>query len=348
MPDPHEAGHLDVGDGQQVYFEVAGNPAGVPVVVLHGGPGSGWSPSARHAFDPTRYRIICFDQWGCGRSQPRVGPTTDLRSNTTWHLVHDMERLREPLGVTRWVLRGASWGATLGLAYAITHPVRVLAMLFTSVALSRSSDIRWLYHEVGRYYPVAWERFVSFLPEEHQGDQVVGYYSVLHLQPDPELRERAAIEWCRREDTIAPVPGSLPNPRYEDPLFRMTFARVVTHHFRRFVWLEPTAPQGGRGAVRDTSRPRPRPLRPRKSRGRSLGPGRGPPLRRALGRRHQPRRWGCDDSRGAPSGRAVRPAALRRLLQALDQEKSVIPPGQRGRLNVRSVPEPSRAVAGDS
>lgn len=237
--EPYEHGLLDVGDGQQLYWETCGNPAGTPAVVLHGGPGSGCTTGHRRDFDPRAYRIVLFDQRGAGRSVPRVRAETDLSGNTTDHLIADIERVREHLGVERWVVKGASWGVTLALAYAERHPERVRAMVLASVTMTRPADIHWLYHEVGRYFPEEWDRFRAGVPvAERDGDLVAAYHRLLHLQPDLSVRERAARDWCDWEDSILSLePGWAPNPRYDDPAFRMTFARVVTHYFHHQAWL---------------------------------------------------------------------------------------------------------------
>lgn len=236
--EPYEQGTLDVGDGQQLYWETCGNPIGVPAVVLHGGPGSGCTTGARRLFDPTAYRIVLFDQRGCGRSRPRVAAGTDLSANTTEHLIVDIERLRQHLNVDRWVVRGSSWGVTLALAYAERYPERVRGMVLSSVTMTRPADIHWLYHEVGRYFPQAWRRFRAGVPEtERHGDLVAAYYHLLNAQPDLEARERAALHWCEWEDAASPIEGGLPNPRYADPAFRITFARIVSHYFFHRAWL---------------------------------------------------------------------------------------------------------------
>ncbi len=238
--EPYEHGFLSTGDGHEIYWETSGSPGGTPVVVLHGGPGSGCSPGQRRMFDPDAYRIVAFDQRGSGRSKPRVDAWSDLSTNTTSHLVGDIERLREHLGIERWVVVGVSWGVTLGLVYAEAHPSSVIAMIFMSVTMTRTRDIHWLYHEVGRYFPEQWQRFRSGLPEGiRDGDLVAGYHALLNSQPDVGLREQAAKAWCDWEDAVVSLePGWQPNERYADPAFRMTFARLVTHYFHHHAWLE--------------------------------------------------------------------------------------------------------------
>lgn len=237
--EPYEHGVLDVGDGQHVYWEVCGSPGGKPAVVLHGGPGSGCTPGLRRYFDPDAYRIVQFDQRGAGRSTPRVSDSTDLSTNTTHHLVADIEQLREHLGIDRWLVWGGSWGVTLGLAYAQRHPARVSEMVLASVTMTRPEDIHWLYHETGRYFPEQWERFRASVPDaERDGDLVGAYFRLLNEHPDVAVREKAAQDWCDWEDAVQSLEeGWTPNPRYADPAFRMTFARLVTHYFHHRAWL---------------------------------------------------------------------------------------------------------------
>ena len=238
--EPYEAGLLDVGDGHRLYWETSGNPEGLTVATLHGGPGSGCTSSGRRLFDPGRYRIVQFDQRGAGNSQPRVDARSDLDTNTTTHLVADLERLREHFGVERWVLRGVSWGVTLGLTYAEAYPHRVVALVFNSVTLTRPPDIHWLYHEAGRFYPEAWQRFRAGAPDSAQdGNLVAAYHHLLNGQPDEGVRQRAADDWCAWEDAVSPLPDGQRNRRYDDPRFRMTFARIVSHYFHHDAWLEP-------------------------------------------------------------------------------------------------------------
>jgi proline iminopeptidase len=237
--EPYDSGLLEVGDGQRIYWETSGNPRGKPALVLHGGPGSGCTAGQRRSFRPDAYRIVLFDQRGAGRSAPRVTATTDLAANTTRHLVADVERLREHLGVDRWLVWGASWGVTLALAYAEAFPERVSEMVLVSVTMTRPGDIHWLYHETGRFFPTEWQHFRAGVPlAERDGDLVAAYYRLLNVQPDVEVRERAAKDWCDWEDAVQSLEESwVPNPRYADPAFRMTFARLVTHYFHHRAWL---------------------------------------------------------------------------------------------------------------
>jgi proline iminopeptidase len=238
--EPYDAGMLGVGDGQRLYWEACGDPQGVAALVLHGGPGSGCTPRMRRVFDPAAYRIVLFDQRGAGRSTPRVGGTDDLSANTTHHLLADIERVRQHLGIERWVVHGSSWGTTLALAYAEQFPERVIAMILASVTMTRPSEIRWLYHGVGRYLPDPWQRFrhgAGAVDHDDDGDLVAAYHRLLHEQPDVGVRQQAARCWCDWEDAVSPRPDGRPNPRYADAAFRMTFARIVTHYFHHRAWL---------------------------------------------------------------------------------------------------------------
>ncbi|MDQ1540246.1 MAG: proline iminopeptidase [Actinomycetota bacterium] len=238
--EPYESGMLDVGDGHRMYWETSGNPEGTPVLVLHGGPGSGSTPGGRRRWDPDRYRIVQIDQRNCGRSTPPASdPATDLSTNTTHHLLADIELLRERLGVERWVVWGGSWGVTLALVYAQAHPDRVRALSLVSVTMTRPNDVHWLYHETGRYLPQQWERFRSGVPaSEREGDLVAAYYRLLNLNSDETVRRQAAQHWCDWEDAVVSLePGWTPSERYADPDFRMQFARIVTHYFHHHAWL---------------------------------------------------------------------------------------------------------------
>jgi proline iminopeptidase len=236
--EPYEHGILDVGDGHWVYWEACGSPGGKPAVVLHGGPGSGCIPGFRRYFNPAAYQIVLFDQRGAGRSLPHASdPATDLHTNTTHHLIADIELLREHLGIDRWLVWGISWGSTLALAYAQRYPRRVSEIVLASV--TRPADIDWLYHGVGRFFPVEWARFLDGAGAAGAGtDLVAAYYRLLH-DADPATRERAARDWCAWEDAVVSLEeGHQPSPRYEDPRFRMAFARIVTHYFHHRAWLE--------------------------------------------------------------------------------------------------------------
>lgn len=235
--EPHEHGMLAVGDGNLVYWEVCGNPHGKPAVVLHGGPGSGCFAGMRRYFDPAAYRIVLFDQRGCGRSTPHASePNTDLGKNTTEHLLADLELLRQHLGIDRWLVFGGSWGAVLGLAYAERHPERVSEMVLTGVATGRREETDLLTRGLGRLFPEAWARFRDGVPAADRDGDLGDAYARLLNHPDPAVRTKAARDWCDWETAM--LPASPPNPRYERPEFRMAFARIVTHYWSHGSWLE--------------------------------------------------------------------------------------------------------------
>jgi proline iminopeptidase len=239
--EPYAHGLLDVGDGNEVYWEACGNPAGKPALVVHGGPGSGCLPAMRRFFDPERYRVVLFDQRNCGRSRPHASdPATDLAHNTTDHLIADMEQLREHLGIERWLLHGGSWGSTLILAYAERYPHRVSEVVIASVTTTRRFEIDWLYRGVGRFFPEAWQRFRDALPVADRDGDLIAAYARLVSDPDPKVRTDAAWAWCRWEDAVvsAEVEGG-PDPysgRPSDAL--MAFVRICTHYFAHAAWLE--------------------------------------------------------------------------------------------------------------
>lgn len=240
VTEPTDEGMLDVGDGHRVYWNVRGNPEGRPAVLLHGGPGSGSSPRTTGMFDPARHRIVQFDQRNCGRSTPSASaPTVDLRANTTAHLVADMEQLRSHLGIERWLVWGGSWGTTLALAYAESHPERVSEMVLNAVVTTTHREVEWVTRAMGRVFPEQWERFRDGVPPaERDGNLAQAYARLLH-SPDPAVREEAALRWCEWEDThIATFVGAQPSLRYEDPAFRLLFARLVTHYWGNGAFLE--------------------------------------------------------------------------------------------------------------
>src|SRR5687768_13983678 len=209
--EPYDDGMLEVGDGNLVYWEACGNPDGKPALVVHGGPGSGCGTGARRTFDPARYRVVLFDQRGCGRSTPHASdPATDMSANTTDHLIADMELLREHLGIERWLLFGGSWGSTLSLAYAERHPQHVSQIVLVAVGTTRRSEIDWLYRGVGRFFPEQWERFragagASLAADD---DDIVGAYARLVEDPDPDVRARATNDWLAWEDAVVSLDGN--------------------------------------------------------------------------------------------------------------------------------------------
>ncbi|MFD9633477.1 prolyl aminopeptidase [Streptomyces violascens] len=240
---PYDHGMLDTGDGSLVHWEVCGNPDGKPAVVVHGGPGSGAGPSWRRYFDPARYRVVLFDQRGCGRSTPPVSDAaTGLETNTTHHLIADMEQLREHLGIAKWLVFGGSWGSTLGLAYAHQHPERVSEIVLFSVVTTSRAEVDWITEGVRVHFPGAWAAFRD-AAEPREGERVVDAYARLLADPDPAVREEAARNWCRWEDTHVQAAGAqlvdeFLDKRFCDPAFRMTYARLVTHYWRHAAWLD--------------------------------------------------------------------------------------------------------------
>lgn len=238
--EPYDSGLLDVGAGQQIYWECCGNPAGKPALYLHGGPGSGCTPGQRRFFDPDAYRAVLFDQRGSGRSRPLASaPDADLRTNTTAHLIADIEALRQYHGVERWTMLGLSWGTTLGLAYAQTHPGRVDALVLALVTTTSRREVEWITRDVGRLFPREWDRFAAAVPDRLRRLPLVDAYATLLFDADPTVREHAAREWCAWEDAhVSLTPGHRPNPRYQAPEFRLRFARLVTHYWRHAAFLE--------------------------------------------------------------------------------------------------------------
>ena len=239
--EPYDHGLLDVGDGNLVYWEARGKPEGKPALVVHGGPGSSCEGSTGRSFNPEHYRIMLFDQRGCGRSVPHASdPDTDMSVNTTEHLLADIERLREHLGIERWLLFGGSWGSTLILAYAERHPERVSEIVIPGVTTSRRSEIDWLYRGVGRFFPDAWERFRAGVPEgERDGDLPAAYARLLEDR-DADVRARAAADWLAWEDAvISQEPHGTPNAySTRPPHAQLAFVRICAHYFSHGAWLD--------------------------------------------------------------------------------------------------------------
>ena len=246
VAEPYESGFLATGDGHEVFWEACGKPGAKPAVVLHGGPGSGATPWWRQFFDPERYDVLLLDQRGCGRSRPDAGDDlAALENNTTAHLVTDLERLRELRGIDRWLVFGASWGSTLGLAYAVAHPERISELVLWAVVTTRASDIGWLTHTMGQVYPAEYDALLSVLPtDERTGNIPAAVHRMLRSE-DPEVADRAARAWCAWEDRIATLSGPVrPHPRSEDPRRRLGFARLVTHYFGNHAFLADDAIMG--------------------------------------------------------------------------------------------------------
>lgn len=234
--EPYDSGLLDVADGHQIYWETCGNPRGTPVVFLHGGPGGGSSAGHRKFFDPERFRAVLFDQRGTGRSRPLASePVTDLSTNSTPHLVADLEVLREHLGIDRWVLFGVSWGTTLGVAYAEAHPSRVSGLVLGLVTLCTRREVEWMTVDMGRMYPEQYERFTSYVPSSLRHLPLIEAYAQLTAHPDPAVHQPAADEWTAWDHTQT---GTTPNKKYDDPAVRLVYARLVTHYRRHAAFVE--------------------------------------------------------------------------------------------------------------
>ena len=239
--EPYDHGLLDVGDGNLVYWETCGNPDGKPAVMVHGGPGQGCAPNMRRMFDPSRYRAVLFDQRGCGRSRPHASdPGTSLAHNTTDHLVADMERLREHLGIDRWLVTGGSWGTTLGLVYAERYPHRVSEIMLSAISTTRRSEIDWLYRGAGRFFPEEWERFSAvaagidgFDGDGFDGDVVAGYARLME-DPDPAVRNRAAAAWYRWEEvalSLEPNAKPVADASGAPDDYVLGFVRLCAHYY---------------------------------------------------------------------------------------------------------------------
>jgi proline iminopeptidase len=225
---PYRTGRLRVSALHTLYYEEYGNPAGRPLVFLHGGPGAGCRPRHRRYFDPRRWRVVLFDQRGCGRSTPHA----ELRENTTWHLVADIERLREHLGIECWTVFGGSWGSTLALAYAQTHPERCRALILRGIFMLRRSELTWLYQEgASHIFPDSWERYLAPIPPRERRDLMTAYHRRLTSR-DRRVRLRAARAWSIWEgatSTLLPDVGA--TKRMGHARFAEAFARIESHYF---------------------------------------------------------------------------------------------------------------------
>ncbi len=230
--DPFDQRMMDVGDGHKIYVEQSGNPSGRAVVVLHGGPGGGCSPAMRRYFDPSVYRVILFDQRGCGRSQPHAS----VEANTTWHLVDDIERIRRELGIDKWSVFGGSWGATLALIYAQAHPDPVEHLILRGVFLATEAELQWFYGGgAGRFWPEVWARFVGLIPEDERDDMIRAYHKRLFSD---DLREQTlhAKAWTAWENALASVHSAGMGGDTPDHYAR-AFARLENHYFTNRAFL---------------------------------------------------------------------------------------------------------------
>jgi len=238
--EPYDSGLLAVGDGHEIYWETSGKPDGKPAVFLHGGPGGGSKPANRRLFDPARYRIVVFDQRGCGRSRPHASqPSADLSTNTTWHLVADIEALREHLGIQRWLVLGGSWGSTLALAYAETHPDRVTELILRGVFTLRRNELDWFYQGgAAAIFPERWQDFLAPVAAEDRADLMSAYHRLLN-DPDPAVHGPAAVSWSIWEaSTVTLIEDPDLLEAYQDPAFSLAFARIENHFFVHDGWLE--------------------------------------------------------------------------------------------------------------
>ncbi len=231
--EPFDQRMLEVGDGHRIYVEQCGHPQGIPVVVLHGGPGGGCSPAMRRYFDPASYRIVLFDQRGCGRSRPHAS----VEANTTWHLVDDIERIRTMLGIERWVVFGGSWGATLALIYAQTHPEHAAALVLRGVFLMTQAELAWFYGGgAGRFFPDLWSRFTDLIPEDERGDLIAAYHRRL-FSGDTVMETRHARAWAAWENALAAIDQR--GLGGEGPAdYARAFARLENHYFINAGFLE--------------------------------------------------------------------------------------------------------------
>ena len=233
--EPYDHGFLDTGDGHRVYWELCGNPNGKPAVFLHGGPGGGCSPEHRRLFDPARYCIMLFDQRGCGRSTPHAS----LENNTTWNLVADMEKLRQMIGVEQWLVFGGSWGSSLALAYAETHPARVSALIVRGIFALRRAELLWYYQEGASWlFPDLWEEYLAPIPPAERSDMMAAYRRRL-TGDDEAVKLAAARAWSLWEArTITLLPSRELEDHHGDDSYALAFARIENHYFVNKGFLE--------------------------------------------------------------------------------------------------------------
>ena len=237
--EPYESGMLDVGHGHRVYFECCGNPNGKPALFIHGGPGAGCGKGARRYFDPKIYRIVLFDQRGCGRSTPLANDdNADLRTNTTAHLIADIERLRSFLGLETWTICAISWGTTLALAYAQKYPERVDAMVLALVTTTTRGEVEWVTNGLRHALPAEWKRFADAIPAHLRDRSLVDAYATMLFDEDANVRAHAAREWCAWDCAQTAGGEATHDPRFDDAEFRLRFARLVTHYWRHAAFLD--------------------------------------------------------------------------------------------------------------
>ncbi len=252
--EPYDHGLLDVGGGHRLYWEECGNPQGKPAVFLHGGPGGGCTPDHRRLFDPARYRIVLLDQRGCGRSLPHASaPDADLRANTTWHLVADLERLREARGIARWLVFGGSWGSALGLAYAERHPDRVSELLLRGIFTLRRGELDFYYRGgAGQLFPERYEQFLAPLGGRGFTGDVIEAYHRLLFDPDPAVHGPAGVAWTTWEAaTITLEPDAALIAAFGEPAYALAFARIENHFFSHAGWFDEGQLIAEAGRLRD-------------------------------------------------------------------------------------------------
>ncbi|HET6970761.1 MAG TPA: prolyl aminopeptidase [Phenylobacterium sp.] len=226
--EPFASGFLPTGGPHEVFYEECGNPGGKPCVILHGGPGGAINPTMRRFFDPAKWRMALFDQRGCGKSRPNAS----LEDNTTWALIEDIERLRERLGVEKWCVFGGSWGSTLALAYAITHPERVESLVLRGIFLLTERELRWFYQDgASMMFPDAWARFCAPIPVAERGDMMAAYHKRL-VHPDRRVQAEAAAAWSQWEGDTISIRGPEARPsKFNEIDFAIAFARIECHFF---------------------------------------------------------------------------------------------------------------------
>lgn len=237
--EPYAHGMLAVGDGQHLYWEECGNPQGKPAVFVHGGPGAGVVADYRRYFDPQRYRVVLFDQRGCGRSTPHASaPSADLSANTTWHLVADLEKLRLDRGIEKWLVFGGSWGSALSLAYAEAHADRVSELVLRGIFTLRRGELDWYYNGgAANLAPEWWRSFERPLPEGFVGDRIAKYHELL-FDPDPAVHLPAGVAWTTWEAATSNLEYSQRHvDEFSDPAFALAFARIENHYFCNGGWF---------------------------------------------------------------------------------------------------------------
>ena len=231
---PYSKNYLNTNDGYKIYIEECGNPNGLPVLVLHGGPGAGCNPNMRRYFDPKFFRIVLFDQRGCGRSNPHAS----VLNNTTWHLINDIENIRKLLNLNKFLIFGGSWGSTLGLIYAIKFPENILGMILRGIFTMSNDELDWFYKEGGAsvFWPEKWNSFIEMIPQNERDDIIKAYNKRL-FHESKEIREKFSIYWASWENALASMQSS--SPSYNPPLnYALAFSRIENHYFFNNGFLE--------------------------------------------------------------------------------------------------------------